>query len=266
MGADPAHVARLLQADPELACRYAEIHGEAPGTGAGADAERLLVNVGKALAAFLETVRSERTAFDDFRDALARGDQDAAARYPEAAQRGLRLFIGRGNCALCHVGPTFTNGEFHDVGVPFMVAPGRVDAGRHEGIKRLRADRFNLVGPYSDDPTGRAAAKTRHVELQHLNYGQFKTPSLRNAALTAPYMHDGRYATLREVARHYSELDAERIHGHGEQILRPLRLTAEETDDLVAFLETLTAPQASTVPAPAAPCRVRNARESSPSP
>jgi cytochrome c peroxidase len=174
---------------------------------AEADDERVLVNVGKALAAFVERLGTGRTAFDEFRDALARGDRNAAGRYPAAAQRGLRIFVGTGNCSLCHVGPAFTNGEFHDVGVPFLVAPGRVDGGRHEGIKRLGADRFNLLGPYSDDASGAAHTKTRHVDLRHANFGQFKTPSLRNVALTAPYMHDGRYASLREVVRHYSELD-----------------------------------------------------------
>ena len=65
-------------------------------------------------------------------------------------------------------------------------------------------------------------------------------------------MHDGRYATLREVVRHYSELDMERIHTHGEQLLRPLRLTDAEVHDLVAFLETLTGAAARAEPAPAA--------------
>jgi cytochrome c peroxidase len=55
-------------------------------------------------------------------------------------------------------------------------------------------------------------------------------------------MHDGRYATLREVVVHYSELDMDRIHVHGEQLLRPLRLAPGEIDDLVAFLESLTGP------------------------
>jgi cytochrome c peroxidase len=217
------------------------------------------VKAAKATAAFVETLASGRTAFDDFRDAVERRDRPAALAYPVAAQRGLRLFVGRGNCSLCHVGPTFTNGEFHDVGVPFLLAPGRVDAGRHEGIKRLRADRFNLLGPWSDDASGAAATKTRHVEPQHANFGQFKTPSLRNVALTAPYMHDGRYATLREAVRHYSELNMERLHTHGEQLLRPLKLSDRELDDMVAFLETLTdpragqAPAASAVAAPACP-------------
>jgi cytochrome c peroxidase len=70
-------------------------------------------------------------------------------------------------------------------------------------------------------------------------------------------MHDGRYATLREVIRHYSDLDMERIHTHGEQLLRPLKLSAAESDDLVAFLESLTDPGAGQVPvAPVVPgCR-----------
>jgi cytochrome c peroxidase len=244
MGAGAAHVAALVRGDLALACLYTEVFGPPGDTD-----ERVLVNVGKAIAAFVETLSSGRTGFDDFRDALARGDRSGAARYPLPAQRGLRMFVGKGNCNVCHVGATFTNGEFHDVGVPFLLGPGRVDAGRHGGIKQLWADRFNLLGPYSDDASGTAAVKTRHVELQHANFGQFKTPSLRNAGLTAPYMHDGRYATLRDVVRHYSTLDLERLHTHGEQLLRPLNLTEPDIGDLVAFLESLTGSS----PAPALP-------------
>lgn len=182
MGASPRLIAALISGDLTLACLYEAAYGPLPGGGRGADDEPVLVNIGKALAAFVETVRSGRTAFDEFRDALARGEGSAAVSYPRAAQRGLKIFVGAGNCSVCHFGPHFTNGEFHDVGVPFLVAPGR----RYEGIKRLRADRFNLLGPYSDDATGALATKTWHVELQHANYGQFKTPSLRNVALSSP--------------------------------------------------------------------------------
>jgi cytochrome c peroxidase len=220
---------------------------------AGAADERVLVGAVKALAAFVETLGTGPTPFDEFRDALVRGDHAAAARYPAGARRGLVTFVGPGQCSVCHVGPQFTNGEFHDVGVPYALGGGRVDAGRHEGLKRLRADRLNLVGPYNEDATGTAAVKTRHVEPHHANFGQFKTPSLRNAALTAPYMHDGRLATLRDVVRHYSRLDLERIHTHGEQLLRPLGLSEAEIDDLVAFLESLTDPRATAGPPPPPP-------------
>ena len=239
MGATASHVAALVRSTPAIACEYEAAFGA--GSLSGRSDEAVLVDAGKAIAAFLETLVSDRTPFDDFRDALASGDRAAAAGYPLAAQRGLRLFVGGGRCHVCHFGPNFANGEFHDVGVPFFVGRGRVDAGRHEGIRTLRASPFNLLGRHSDDVSGEAAMKTRHLELQHRNWGEFKVPSLRNVALTGPYMHDGRYATLRDVVRHYSEIDEERLHADGERIVRPLRLSAAEIDDMVSFLETLTA-------------------------
>jgi cytochrome c peroxidase len=245
MGGSPALVAGAIRADRGLACA----HEAAFGAGAAArDDTQVMVDAAKGIAAFVATLGSGRTPFDDFRDALARGDRGAAARYPAAAQRGARIFAGRGNCSVCHFGPAFTNGEFHEVGVPYTLGGGKVDPGRHGGIKRLQGDPFNLLGKYSDDASGAAATKTRHVEMQHANFGQFKTPSLRNVALTAPYMHDGRLATLPDVVRHYSELDMERIHVHGEQLLQPLKLSAEESADLAAFLESLSDPAAATPP------------------
>ena len=198
----------------------------------------MLVDLAKAIAAFVETLVSPRTPFDAFRDALLRGDRVAAARYPIAAQRGLRLFIGEGNCAVCHFGPAFTNGEFADIGVPFFV-PGGVDRGRYAGIERLRADPYNLLGHFSDAADPAVASRTRHVALQPRNFGEFKVPGLRNVAKTAPYMHDGSLATLRDVVKHYSELNEDRLHTEGEKILRPLRLTPQAAADLEAFLESL---------------------------
>ena len=84
-----------------------------------------------------------------------------------------------------------------------------------------------------------AAVSTRHVASEHRNFGEFKVPSLRNVARTAPYMHDGSLATLRDVVRHYSEIDEDRLHADGERILKPLHLTDAEKDDLVSFLESL---------------------------
>ncbi len=136
------------------------------------------------------------------------------ARYPLAAQRGLQIFVGKGNCSVCHFGPNFTSGEFEDAGVPHFAEKGRVDPGRHGGIAALQASPFNLLGPYNDDPEGAAGVPTRHVEQLHRNWGEFRVPSLRNVALTAPYMHNGSLATLGDVVRHYSELDEERLHGH----------------------------------------------------
>jgi cytochrome c peroxidase len=77
------------------------------------------------------------------------------------------------------------------------------------------------------------------VELQHRNFGEWRVPGLRNVALTAPYMHNGSLATLRDVVKHYSELNEERLHADGERVLKALKLTEAEIDDLVVFLQSL---------------------------
>ena len=242
MGADAGHVASTVRSDTQLACLYRRAFG-APGRRGAADDERTLVNAVKAIAAFVETLQSGRTPFDGFRDAVSRGDAAAAARYPDDARRGLKIFIGTGNCSTCHFGANFSNGEFHDVGVAFFVKGG-VDSGRHGGIERLRTDRFNLLGQYNDDRSGGAATKTRHLDPQHRNFGEFKTPSLRNVALSPPYMHNGRLAGLRDVVLHYSGISPDRLHADGEALVKPLGLSSGEVDDLVAFLSSLTDPQA----------------------
>ncbi|MCE2481894.1 MAG: hypothetical protein J4F33_03230 [Alphaproteobacteria bacterium] len=236
MGVGPGGAARLVRSDRQLACGYRRAFGEAPG----ADDERVFVDLGKALAAFLETPVTGRTPFDDFRDALARDDGAGQARYPAAALRGLRLFVGRGNCALCHFGPAFTNGEFADAGVAHFVERGRVDPGRHGGIRKLRRSPYTLLGRFNDDARRSTAAKTRYVRLRQSNFGEFRVPGLRNVALTGPYMHAGSLETLADVVHHYSTIDEERLHAGGERILRRLDLSARERADLVAFLETLT--------------------------
>ncbi len=235
LGMSAASVAKFIRSDRDFACRYRKTFGAAPG----ADDEKILVDAAKALAAFQETLVSGRTAFDDFRDALARGDRAAMARYPENAQRGLKLFVGKGACDTCHTGPAFTNGEFHDTGIAFFVRPGQVDPGRYGGIKKLLGDRMNLLGPYSDDPKRSTAVGTQHVSLEHRNFGEFKVPSLRNLDSSMPYMHNGSLASLRDVVKHYSEISPDRLHSDGEAILKPLHLTDGETADLVAFLQTL---------------------------
>jgi len=230
MKASPAHVGSFVRG--HLAADYAKAFGRVPT----ADDDELLADVGKALAAYQETLLSGRTPFDEFRDALERG---MPTTYPQAAQRGARIFAGKGNCSVCHFGPQFTNGEFADTGMRFFVAGGRVDPGRLGGIKKLKANPYNLLGRFNDDAERSSATGTRHVEPQHRNFGEFRVPGLRGVAQTAPYMHDGSLATLRDVVKHYSELDEERLHADGERVLKPLRLTAAEIDDLVAFLESL---------------------------
>jgi cytochrome c peroxidase len=267
MGVSERHIAELIRNDSDLACRYRKAFGAPPSP---ANDEAVMVDAGKALAAFQETLVSGRTPFDEFRDALARGDQKAAARYSEDAQRGLRIFVGRGNCSLCHFGPNFSHGEFHELGIPVFKKTGGVDWGRYEGIKRLRASRFNLLGQYNDDPARAPGTSTRHVALIPQAFEQFKVPTLRNVALTAPYMHNGHLATLPDVVRHYSEIDPMLLHvAHmyfdplvpdavpTDTLLKPLKLTSHEVSYVVAFLQSLTALDSGKARArlAAAPCR-----------
>ena len=106
---------------------------------------------------------SGRTPFDQFRDALARGERPSSWSYSEPAQRGLKIFIGKGGCTSCHCGPNFTSGEFFNTGLSRFEPLGKPDPGRHAGIRQLRESRFNLLGPYNDDTTGASAARTRQA-------------------------------------------------------------------------------------------------------
>ncbi len=249
MGASDRHVARLVRSDADLACRYRKSFGHEPK----ADDEALMIDVGKALAAFQETLVTGRTPFDDFRDAVMRNDWKVAAGYPDSARRGARIFMGKGNCSLCHFGPSFTNGEFHEIGVPIFKKSGGIDWGRYQGIKMLRASRFSLLGAYNDDKRKATGTSTRFVDLVPQTFEQFKAPGLRNVALTAPYMHNGHFATLRDVVKHYSEIDVTMLHlAHiyagdvmaeavpTDTVLQPLKLSEPEISDMVAFLESLT--------------------------
>jgi cytochrome c peroxidase len=163
LGASPHHVAELVRKDDQLACRYRNTFGDAPSA---TDDQAVLVGVSKAIAAFEETFVSPATPFDRFRDALARGERVTPWLYSEPAQRGLRIFIGKGNCDTCHSGPNFSDGELHDNGFSVLAAQGQPDPGRD---------------------------------------GKFKVPTLRHLVLTAPYGHHGRLDTLADVVRHYSE-------------------------------------------------------------
>lgn len=236
LGMTPETLHIRIAETPGLAAGYRKIFGAAPSAH---DAETAMVNVAKAMAAYQETIVSGKSPFDRFRDALAAADAAGIAAYPDSAKRGLKLFVGRGRCDLCHFGPNFTNGEFHDIGLPHFPAPGRVDKGRYGGIQLLRKSPFNLLGAYNDDRTRATAGFTRHLRLTPKNWGEFRVPSLRNAARTAPYMHDGSRATLEDVVDHYSEIPEDRLHQDGEKLLKPLNLTDGEKADLVAFLRTL---------------------------
>ncbi len=211
-----ATTVKLFVRDPELATCYRKVFGVSPLQ----NSERTVVNVGKALAAYQETLVTGRTPFDDFRDATIRGDASAAARYPPAALRGLKLFVGDAKCINCHSGPNFSDDRFHNV-------TSDTDDGRLQGVRSVKANPFNLASHYNDDPTRSNANATRQLVSDSSQRGQFRTPGLRNVTATAPYMHDGKIDLLQSAVQ------------HGAPQYRPA-LTAVQTNDLVAFLATLT--------------------------
>jgi cytochrome c peroxidase len=270
MGGSASAIAQVLESDPLYASFLNALAGHiAKNVSVSEQHQKTLVIAAMSLAAWMDTIESERNAFDKYRDALARNFKIEAQassasttiqepKIPEdkinlfhetgfskEAERGLGIFIGKGNCWICHGGPNFTNGEFHDTGRPFMIRPkganavSTVDPGRHKGIERVKKDPYNLLGRWSPDPKGERAQLTDQTILQHRNWGEWKIPSLRNLKKTAPYMHDGSLATLREVVMHYSELNEERLHADGEALLKPLKLSEREITDLIAFLESL---------------------------
>ena len=236
LAATPRHVAQLVRNDEQLSCRYQKAFGTRPSP---TDDEAVLVDVGKALAAFQETLVSGRTPFDRFRDVLAGAERSPLETYSEAAQRGLKIFIGKGGCTTCHSGPNFTSGEFFNTGLSRFAPRGQPDPGRQAGIRQLMESRFNLLGPYNDDKTGTSTARTREASLEKASFGEFKVPSLRNLMLTAPYGRDGSVETVAEVVRHYADLDPVSLHAKDGKPAKPLNLTPQEQTDLLVFLQSL---------------------------
>jgi cytochrome c peroxidase len=233
-------VYRLVRDDAEIRAAFETVFGAFPAAGDRAAVNRVFASVGKALAAYQRRIVSRDAPFDAFAEGLRAGDPARMAPLSESARRGLALFVGRGQCRTCHVGPNFTDGEFHDIGVP-PAAGLEKDTGRADGVTRLRNDEFQAGGAFSDDRQGEAARSTAFLDASAPSAGRIKTPSLRNVALTAPYMHQGQLATLRDVLRYYSTLEGRTPPGlHDEKILVPLHLTEQETADLIAFLESLT--------------------------
>jgi cytochrome c peroxidase len=216
-----------LRADARYPAAFAAAFGEAAGETITS------CHVADALAAFERTLVSGRSRFDRF---LA-GERDALS---EPARHGWVIFDQRAHCTRCHVvaagegPPLFTDHQFHSLAVGFAKV-----------ANRLPALTQRLVAMRRDGPLGRgvlgdpdiAELGRFAVTLDPRDLAAFKTPSLRNVALTAPYMHDGSVATLAEA------VDLE-IYSRGARDDRPLIATPREREELVAFLEALTADDA----------------------
>jgi cytochrome c peroxidase len=197
--------------------------------------DRVFANVGKAIAAFERTISPSATRFDAYARALDTENPAAADALMTAMERqGLRLFIGKAECATCHTGPLLSDNAFHNIGLPG--ADPTNDLGRSTAVAEVRADPFNCLGHFSD--AGPAQCK----ELQFIAaddpkaVGAFRTPSLRGVALRAPFMHAGQFTSLQDVLKHYDIAPAASV---GNSELRPLALNEEGLGALEAFLRTL---------------------------
>lgn len=236
--ATPEGLLKIIRNDPD----YVEQFARAFAVDA---ADVSFDDVAKAIAAFERTLIAGDSPFDRYYYA---GDKAGLSR---SAVRGLELFRGRAQCATCHVigerHALFTDQKFHSLGVGRKrieprLAEMSVRIARMDAAARARA---TLSEPEMSE-FGRFL-----VTLKPVDIGRFKTPSLRNVALTAPYMHDGSVANLEEAV----ELE---IYYRGIKAGRPLILTAQEKADLVDFLRSLTSSMIST-PARPNECQTRGA-------
>ena len=156
-------------------------------------------HVGKAIASFQRTLISGNSPFDRFD---YNGEENAIS---ESAKRGKKLFFDKARCNLCHFGTNFSDEKFHNIGIGW-------------GGENLDVGRFNVTKDTKD-------------------MGAFKTPTLREISKTAPYMHDGRFATLEDVVEHYNAGGVKNPFLDNQII--PLNLTESDKRDLVEMLRTL---------------------------
>ncbi|HEV7550724.1 MAG TPA: cytochrome c peroxidase [Candidatus Angelobacter sp.] len=158
-----------------------------------------LDGVTRAVAAYERTLVTPDSRFDHY----AMGDKKALT---DAEKRGLILFIGKAACSECHNGPNFTDNKYHNLGI--LPAHGSLDDVGRFAITKNSEDR-----------------------------NAFKTPTLRNVALTGPYMHDGSSATLEEVVELYDRGGDDAPNK--SKLIYKLNLSSQEKADLVAFMKSL---------------------------
>ncbi len=220
-------------------------------TGQREAVSRVFANMGKAIAAYEKSLRHEASLLDRYVDAVAAGSTADRGVLQPGEVRGLRLFIGKGQCVTCHNGPLFTDQQFHNTGVPPRDL-ARTDRGRADATTQVRGDEFNCLGPFSDAQPTQCQELRFMVDDDPTLVGAFKTPGLRGVAQRAPYMHAGQLATLEQLVRHYiaaphaavghSELTHRHAGGaavpkHDERA--PIELTDAEVTDLMSLLGAL---------------------------
>lgn len=219
---------------------YAELFNKTPDE---TEDDELLANVGKMMQAYERTVKRLDAPFDDdvqrFLAAVNSGTEEQDPAY-----LGLKTFFRKGQCIACHQGETLSDNLFHNLGVSDASDSA---AGQQAKIDFILDWKFNAAGPYSDNPTGQDAARLAGVrstlgEKRAAMEGAYKTPTLRNVALTAPYMHTGELNSLEEVVDFYDKggNPVGTFAGVRTETIKKLNLSKEEKDALVKLLQSLT--------------------------
>lgn len=194
--------------------------------------------IGRALASYQRTLIAANSRFDRW---YFRNEADALTKEEV---RGFRLFIGKANCVKCHVigeeHSLFLDHSFHDTGVGWRRTMGgdsgdpAVEVRLAPGVfTSIRREVVDSVGLPEETDLGRYEVTRDSSDLL-----RFKTPTLRNVELTAPYMHDGSLSSVSEVIAFYNRGGVP--HEGLDPFIRPLGLSREEMEDLAAFLRSLT--------------------------
>jgi len=203
-------------------------------------ATRILVNVAKAIAAFEETLTSGDATFDRFVESLRAGDASGSNALPAAALRGLKVFVGRGQCVQCHAGPNFSDGEFHNM-LALSGDGEPEDPGRYRGLELLDASELRADGRFASAVDANLIAKLKSAVRGELTWGQFKTPSLRNITERTAFLHHGRIASLKAAVARYASLRRHaRQDARADPLVSSIQIFPQDLDDLLAFLQTLT--------------------------
>jgi len=227
---DLEQVAAVMRGKPE----YVALAKAAFGVDAGSITAQ---HFALAVAAFQRTLVFGDSPFDRWHYG---GDEYALS---PSAQRGFALFTGKAGCASCHIigdeYALFTDNAFHNV----MADSGQLQASAQRWQRMRAGDEDVALDEEQQSALGRFVVTGRTEDI-----GAFKTPTLRNVARTAPYMHDGRLRSLKDVVRFFNnggktKAGASTAHSRYQSpLIQPLKLSASERKDLVAFLESLTSP------------------------
>lgn len=223
---DHQFIVAIVRSDPDYRKRFTDIFG--------LSANNIeIASVAMAIASFERTLIAGNSPFDQF--FFGRNKSAISA----SAARGSRVFRRKGNCANCHEiswnNALFTDNRFYNIGVGFEKLQPEVDAillaleqGKSLDLLKLAEDQKSELGRFN---------VTSVID----DIGRFKTPTLRNIALTGPYMHDGSIKTLAEVVEYYDKGGEK--NRFLDPAIFPLKLTEQEKKDLLAFMKSLTSPE-----------------------